>query len=374
MAEPINISKLKKKKSNYEIDNQIKGRSYSSNTGKLLKHMDRLIELQEGKRPRPIMVHMSPCNPCNLTCSFCCFANRAMKEMLTVEQMKSAIDQFVALGAEGLEFTGGGEPTLHPKLDEIIEYAHNKGMKLGICTNGSKLKKIKNWHMFSWVRLGMYSWDEEKPYEYHLEVFDGLDDVEISAAYVWDGAMETSTNPNVTGQWDNDFAKKPATNSYKEENFGKMLKWVEDNKIPTRIAFNAIKPAEIVEQDINRIRELIKLFEDKHGKLQYAFLSDFNFKGTRRNDNCYMHGVKPFVFTDGNVYVCPSAELAPENLYRVNDQFKLCDIEGITEFYNSQVGGPDVFRRHHDCSYCKYAYQNELIDDVLMPTKHNEFA
>ena len=87
-----------------------------------------------------------------------------------------------------------------------------------------------------------------------------------------------------------------------------------------------------------------------------------------------MHGVKPCVFTDGNVYVCPSAELAPENNYQVNDEFKLCDIAGITDFYNSQVGGPDVFRRHHDCSFCKYAIQNELIDDVLMPTKHNEFA
>ncbi len=186
--EVIDTSKLKKTKKEYVVDNQIKGRSYSSNHAKLLKHMDRLIDLQEGKRPKPVMFHMSPCNPCNLTCSFCCFANRAMKEMLTVEQMKSAIDQFHALGATGMEFTGGGEPTLHPQLDEVIEYAYNKGLKIGICTNGSKLKKIKNWHMMSWVRLGMYSWDEKKPYPYHLEVFEGLD-IEISAAYVWDGLV-----------------------------------------------------------------------------------------------------------------------------------------------------------------------------------------
>lgn len=368
MTEPI---KFIKKKSNN--DAQIKGRSYSSNTSKLLKHMDRLVDLQQGKKPKPIMIHMSPCNPCNLTCSFCCFANRAMKEMLTVDQMKSAIDQFHALGAEGLEFTGGGEPTLHPKLDEVVEYAYNKGMKIGICTNGSLLKKIKTWHMFSWVRLGMYAWDEEKPYEYHLEVFDGLDNVELSAAYVWDGAMETSTNPNVTGEWSDDKARRLKSNDYKEENFLKMLMWVEEKKIPTRIAFNAIKATKIVEQDIEKIRSLIKVHEKEFGKLQYAFLSDFNFKGERRNDNCYMHGVKPFVFTDGNVYVCPSAELAPENLYRVNDEFKLCDIEGITDFYNTQEG-VDNFTRHHDCSYCKYAMQNELIDDVLMPTRHNEFA
>lgn len=227
--------------------------------------------------------------------------------------------------------------------------------------------------MMSWVRLGMYSFDEKKPYEYHLDVFDGLD-IEITAAYVWDGATETSTNPNITGEWLDDHAKKLATNEYKEENFLKMLKWVEDHKIPCRIAFNAIKDTKIVQQDIESIKVLIAKHEAEHGKLEYAFLSDFNFKGERRNNHCYMHGVKPCVFTDGNVYVCPSAELAPENLYQVNEDFKLCDIAGITDFYNSQVGGPDNFRRHHDCSFCKYAYQNELIDDILMPTKHNDFA
>jgi hypothetical protein len=87
-----------------------------------------------------------------------------------------------------------------------------------------------------------------------------------------------------------------------------------------------------------------------------------------------MHAVKPCVFTDGNVYVCPSAELAPENNYAVNDEFKICDIEGITAFYDSQVGGAGVSRRHHNCSFCKYAYQNELIDDVVTETRHNEFA
>lgn len=351
---------------------KVQGRSYTSNTTKLLKHLDRLQSIQNGERPKPIMVHMSPCNPCNLTCSFCCFANRAMGEMLTLEQMKSALDQFKALGALGLEFTGGGEPTLHPKFDEIAQYAHDLGFKLGVCTNGSRLKKVKTWHLFSWVRLGMYGFDEG--YDYDIHLIDDIPNLEISAAYVWDGALESSTNPNVTGEWNDPSKKILAKNFYKEENFFRMLKWVEEHKIPTRIAFNAIKDTKIVYQDIEHIRGLIAQHESEHGPLKYAFLSDFNFKGERRNDNCYMHMVKPFVFTDGNVYVCPSAELAPENQYQVNPEFKLCDIEGITDFYNSQVGGPDVTRRTHACSYCKYAMQNELIDDVLTETRHNEFT
>ena len=371
MIQKINADAILKKNVEVKSEEKVQGRSYTSNHVKLLKHLDRLKIIQDGGRPKPVMFHMSPCNPCNLTCSFCCFANRSMKQMLTVEQMKKAIDQFAELGVMGMEFTGGGEPTLHPRLDEVIKYAYEKGLKIGMVTNGSKLKKIKNWNMITWVRLGMYGFDEG--YDYDLSVFDGLD-VAISAAYVWDGAIETSTNPNVTGEWTDPKKKILAKNFYKEENFFRMLKWVEEKKIPTRIAFNAIKNPQETMKDIEKIRSLISDYESKNDTLKHAFLSDFNFKGTRRNDHCYMHMVKPCVFTDGNVYVCPSAELAPENKYHVNDKFKICDIDGILDFYNSQVGGAAVSRRNHDCSFCKYAYQNELIDDILIETKHNEFA
>lgn len=348
------------------MEDKVQGRSFTSNSVKLLKHMDKLKIIQDGGRPSPVMLHISPCNPCNLTCSFCCFANRAMKEMLTVEQMKKALDSFRYLGTTGVEFTGGGEPTLHPDLDEVIRHAHDIGFKIGICTNGSRLNRIETWDKFSWVRLGMYGWDEG--YTYDLSVFEGLN-LDISAAYVWDGALETSTNPNITGQFSTIGRKKLSKNFQKTENFFAMLDWVEKNKIPTRIAFNAIKPVEEVRKDIATIQELIKDRE-----LKYAFLSDFNFKGTRRNDHCYMHMVKPFLFTDGNIYVCPSAELALENNYNVNAEFKICDIDGIIEFYDNLKGGSAVSRRSHACSFCKYAYQNELIDDILIETKHNDFA
>jgi MoaA/NifB/PqqE/SkfB family radical SAM enzyme len=350
-----------------ELTEKTEGRSYTSNHVKMLKHLDKLQTIQQGmagefKVPSPIMFHMSPCNPCNLTCTFCCFANRAMKEMLTLEQMKTAIDSFVELGTTGMELTGGGEPTLHPDFDTVVDYAYSKGLKIGVCTNGTKLNKIKSWDKMAWVRLGMYGFYEG--YDYDLSVFDGLD-IEISAAYVWDEAIETSTNPNITGEWIDPSKKRLSKKFQQRESFLNMIEWVEANKIPTRIAFNAIKPVHEVEKDIEIIREVLDGRD-----LKYAFLSDFNFKGQRKNNHCYMHMVKPCVFTDGNVYVCPSAELAPENNYQVNDEFKICDIDGILDFYKN--GG--VTRRHHNCSFCKYAMQNELIDDIVRPTKHNEFA
>jgi len=264
--------------------------------------------------------------------------------------------------------TGGGEPTLHPKFDEAVRHAHSVGFKIGVCTNGSRLSKIKTWDLFSWVRLGMYGWDEG--YEYDLDVLRAHPELRISAAYVWDMNTETSSNPNIIGKWADDVNRKISKTDQKKENFFKMIDWVEENKIPTRIAFNAIKPVETVKKDMEIIREQLKEKIQERGALKYAFLSDFNYKGERRNDHCYMHMVKPFVFTDGNVYVCPSSELSEENSYNMNEEFKLCDIDGITDFYKN--GG--VTRRHHACKFCKYAMQNELVDDILFETENNEFA
>lgn len=80
--------------------------------------------------------------------------------------------------------------------------------------------------------------------------------------------------------------------------------------------------------------------------------------------------VQAFIFPDGFVYVCPSAELAEENNLNVNNEFRICDIEHIVEFYKQ----PNIIQRKHKCSFCKYASQNELIDDILTETDHNEFV
>jgi hypothetical protein len=356
------------------MSEKIEGKSFTSNTTKLLKHLDKLQVLQDGGNPSPVMAHISIINACNLTCSFCCFANRDMKDRLPLDRIKKALDAFKKIGVTGVEYTGGGEPTIHPDFEEIIRYTHSLGFKIGLCTNGARIGKdrpIKQdlVKLFSWIRLGMYGFYEG--YEYDLSVFDGIE-TKPSAAYVWDENLATSDNPNITGLWTDLSKKKLATNFQTPDKFYKMLDWVENNKIPCRIAFNAIKNVEETKKDIVSIRKAINDYELTNNiQLKYAFLSDFNFKGERRNDHCYMHLVKPFLFTDGYIYACPSAELSLENNYNYvpESQFMVCNIDNIEEFYSKpgQV-------RHHACHYCKYAMQNELIDDILTETEHNEFA
>ena len=53
--------------------------------------MDKLENLQQGKPPSPVMAHISLTNACNLTCSFCCFANRDISEKMPTEKVFQAL-------------------------------------------------------------------------------------------------------------------------------------------------------------------------------------------------------------------------------------------------------------------------------------------
>jgi MoaA/NifB/PqqE/SkfB family radical SAM enzyme len=50
------------------------------------------------------------------------------------------IDILSEWGVKSACYAGGGEPSLHPDFDKIIKYTHDKGLQVGISTNGTCLK------------------------------------------------------------------------------------------------------------------------------------------------------------------------------------------------------------------------------------------
>ena len=54
--------------------------------------------------------------------------------------MQRRIDKLASLGLSALTFSGG-EPLLHPDLDELISRVRDKGMLAGVITNGFLLNE-----------------------------------------------------------------------------------------------------------------------------------------------------------------------------------------------------------------------------------------
>jgi hypothetical protein len=73
---------------------------------------------------------------CNHLCGFC--SNPTSPYTHDFESMRVLVDDFVDRGYFGVILTGG-EPTLHPELPKIAEYASERGLHVRMITNGSRL-------------------------------------------------------------------------------------------------------------------------------------------------------------------------------------------------------------------------------------------
>ena len=82
----------------------------------------------------PVMAHIIPIRRCNLACKYCNEYDDYSKPV-ALDIMKSRIDHLARLGTNIVTLSGG-EPLLHPELDEIIAHMRTYPIIVGMITNG----------------------------------------------------------------------------------------------------------------------------------------------------------------------------------------------------------------------------------------------
>ncbi|AJK86356.1 MULTISPECIES: radical SAM/SPASM domain-containing protein [Lysinibacillus] len=84
-------------------------------------------------------VYIEITSVCNLACSFCPPTERA-KGLIKVEQFNKILDE-IRPHTKYIYLHVKGEPLLHPRIDQLLDAAHEKGFKVNITTNGTLIKK-----------------------------------------------------------------------------------------------------------------------------------------------------------------------------------------------------------------------------------------
>jgi len=82
----------------------------------------------------PVMAHIIPIRRCNLACKYCNEFDDFSKP-IPLDVMKQRIADLARLGTTIVTLSGG-EPLLHPQLDEIIAHMRSHPMIVGMITNG----------------------------------------------------------------------------------------------------------------------------------------------------------------------------------------------------------------------------------------------
>jgi len=82
----------------------------------------------------PVLVHLIPTRRCNLSCTYCNEFDDFSKPV-PPETMRQRIDYLAGLGTSVITMSGG-EPMLHPELDNLISHIRSRKMVAGVITNG----------------------------------------------------------------------------------------------------------------------------------------------------------------------------------------------------------------------------------------------
>lgn len=118
--------------------------SYDSSSDKFTlipnKHFDKS---EENILSGPLTAHWALTLRCNARCGYCYLLPVLKKvneeeEILSKGETKKFIHSFAEAGGFRLYLTGG-EPTLHPFIDKIMDYSAEEGIKIVVNTNGIQM-------------------------------------------------------------------------------------------------------------------------------------------------------------------------------------------------------------------------------------------
>lgn len=131
------------------------------NPHKIVHHQDVINKLKDNIHVAPIQVQLIISDLCNQNCKFCAYrldnytSNQLFKtidpithiinnnpnRMIPKDKCFEILNDCVEIGTKAIQYTGGGEPTVHPNHIEIFQKTLDLGLDLALVTNGMILRK-----------------------------------------------------------------------------------------------------------------------------------------------------------------------------------------------------------------------------------------
>ncbi len=122
----------------------------------------------------PLLAHIIPMRRCNLACTYCNEFDDFSKPV-PIEEMYRRVDKLGALGTSVVTISGG-EPLMHPELDDVIRRIRANGMIAGLITNGYLLvaERIKRLNRagLEWLQISIDNVNPDEVSKKSLKVLD----------------------------------------------------------------------------------------------------------------------------------------------------------------------------------------------------------
>jgi organic radical activating enzyme len=293
-----------------------------------------------GGRIVPVHLQFNPTNRCNLKCSFCSCSNRQMREEMPLEEALRMIAEFARLGTRAVTITGGGEPLLHPGINEVIRGCRKLGMKSGMVSNGLELDALESADL-EWLRI---SWS---------------DDREMSKPF--QATLKRVVNRTPRTDWAFSYV---LTRSPRLANLKAVMQVAADlNFTHVRVVSDLL--------DVDHVIPMDALREDVCDSPGFELtILQGRKQWTRGARLCRVSLLKPVVGPDGGVWPCCGVQYASSDPSRdLTESMRMCH---WTDFEKLCREG-----RPFDgtlCDRCYYSAYNSTLDLLTRPLDHEDFV
>ena len=291
---------------------------------------------------------------CNLKCDFCAFSKSHNKTLFDTQQALRIIPELKELGINAINFTGGGEPTLHPMYGKIAQQAYDHGLEIGLFTNGVRLKTTlieTILHTHKWVRFSIDAGTPEtfkktKGVDKYREVMDNL-------------RFTMMLKSNFSSATDVGAGFVITRRNYKE------IELFSDQCLHLGVDYVQFKPQihpyfDDAQEDkdfwATSVRPILeRVSKDKRVMVNLYKFRDLEDGADRPYSTCYGWKFCPCIASDGNLYICNYLAYLPKH------SFGSLYVNKFTELWKEK----DM----KICSECQTLCKNDAINKVLFKIK-----
>ncbi len=329
---------------------------------KIFYHPEQIVKYKKKERPFPITMEIDLTNRCNHKCTFCFYAEHISvdKSTLKYEVLTQRIEELAKLGCKGISFTGGGEPTLHPKFKDILIHTNKLNIDCGLITNGSVIHRfaeelVQN---LKWIRISLAGGDKESYKK--VQGVDQFERIIRNIKILSEKKVDLNSNLNIGVR-----VLVTPDNINCIENLANLLK---DS------AINYIQFApDMFTKDEGRFwnsEETQKIFKNTNEILSKNNILQLTAGYLKHQDNldyvktCYAHFFQAALTAEGNMLFCKNA--------RDDKKFNLGNIyeNTFTEIWQDKLTKElESYISPSNCGlFCKCMQLNVAMQDSLFPS------
>jgi organic radical activating enzyme len=316
---------------------------FTSTGSKLRFHQESLKSFLSGKGFSVVSTHISPEGRCNLACPYCSVSQRHLHNRINLSTIQKYVLNLKSRGLKAVILTGGGEPTLYPQFNELLEFLFSENLKVALITNGTRLRDVEFslLQRLSWVRISINIFQN---WQNIIQVPSGL------AKFTTLGMSFIVTDQH----------EKP------DFEILKVLDEIRHLVDKTGARYVRLLPNCLLSKE-NLLLEHVRLAKILEEFCDSRFFHQGKIHETPNSEICHQSFFRPYLSEEpfpgseecGSVFPCDSIVLN-KAIGHFGEKFVLCKPEHILEYMDRKI--PPKFVPREDCEQCVFTSTVNLLE------------